>query len=226
MRGGRRHFTHSKMMAWLAFHRAVQLVEECGYPGGEHVARWRVLREKIHRQVCQRGYNRRKKAFTQSYGSSALDASLLLMPLVGFLPASDARVRGTVDAIQRELTRKGLVLRYQAARSKADGLPGDEGVFLPCSFWLVGCLHLLGRKRQALALFERLLKVRNDLGLLAEEYDPVARRQLGNFPQAFSHVSLIIAARILSGRDHKTAARIIRPSLPSRKQGGAPGLRS
>ena len=226
MRGGRRHFTHSKMMAWLAFHRAVQLVEECGYPGGEHVARWRVLREKIHRQVCQRGYNRRKKAFTQSYGSSALDASLLLMPLVGFLPASDARVRGTVDAIQRELTRKGLVLRYQAARSQADGLPGDEGVFLPCSFWLVGCLHLLGRKRQALALFERLLKVRNDLGLLAEEYDPVARRQLGNFPQAFSHVSLIIAARILSGRDHQTAARIIRPSLLSRKQGGAPGLRS
>ncbi len=200
MRGGRRHFTHSKMMAWLAFHRAVQLVEECGYRADEHVERWRALRDEIHRQVCQRGYNGDKKAFTQSYGSKALDASLLMMPLIGFLPGSDPRVRGTVTAIQRELTRQGLVLRYKAAGSAVDGLPGNEGVFLPCSFWLVSCLHLIGRKQEALKLFERLLRLRNDLGLLSEEYDPKARRQLGNFPQAFTHVALIIAARTLRGQ--------------------------
>jgi len=199
MRGGRRHFTHSKMMAWLAFHRAVQLVEECGYPAEAHVERWRALRDTIHQQVCQRGYNPRKKAFTQSYGSSALDASLLLMPMIGFLPPTDPRVRGTIDAIRRELTRKGLVLRYKAEKSRADGLPGNEGVFLPCSFWMVNCLHMTGRKAQARSLFNRLLKLRNDLGLLAEEYDPIARRQLGNFPQAFTHVALVIAARTLSG---------------------------
>ena len=199
MRGGRRHFTHSKMMAWLAFHRGVQLVEECGYPGEGHVERWRALRDTIHQQVCERGYHPRKKAFTQSYGSTALDASLLMMPMIGFLPPIDPRVRRTVSAIRRELTRKGLVLRYKAEKSRADGLPGNEGVFLPCSFWMVNCLYLIGRKRQAQSLFNRLLKLRNDLGLLAEEYDPVARRQLGNFPQAFTHVALVIAARTLSG---------------------------
>ncbi len=199
VRGRRRHFTHSKMMTWLAFHRGVQLVEECGYRAEKHIERWRALRDKIHKQVCQRGYNPRRRVFTQSYGSNALDASLLMMPLIGFLPASDARVIRTIDAIRHELTHKGLVLRYKTARRTVDGLPGDEGVFLPCSFWLVCCLHLLGRKREARTLFERLLKIRNDLGLLAEEYDPVSRRQLGNFPQAFTHVALVIAARMLSG---------------------------
>jgi len=199
VRGRRRHFTHSKMMAWLAFHRAVQLVEQCSYKANKEVERWREARDKIHRQICQRGYNPRKKAFTQSYGSNALDASLLLMPMVGFLPADDPRVIGTIDAIERELMVKGLVLRYRVADTRVDGLAGGEGVFLPCSFWFASCLYMIGRKRQARQLFERLLKLRNDLGLLSEEYDPVARRQLGNFPQAFTHVSLVIAARILSG---------------------------
>ena len=199
VRGRRRHFTHSKMMAWLAFHRAVQLVEQCSYKANKEVERWREARDKIHRQICQRGYNPRKKAFTQSYGSNALDASLLLMPMVGFLPPDDPRVIGTIDAIERELMVKGLVLRYRVADTRVDGLAGGEGVFLPCSFWFASCLYMIGRKRQARQLFERLLKLRNDLGLLSEEYDPVARRQLGNFPQAFTHVSLVIAARILSG---------------------------
>jgi GH15 family glucan-1,4-alpha-glucosidase len=199
VRGRRRHFTHSKMMAWLAFYRAVQLVERCGYKANKEVERWREARDKIHRQVCERGYNPRKKAFTQSYGSNALDASLLLMPMIGFLPPDDPRVIGTIDAIERELMVKGLVLRYRVADTRVDGLAGGEGVFLPCSFWFASCLHMIGRKRQARQLFERLLKLRNDLGLLSEEYDPVSRRQLGNFPQAFTHVSLVIAAKILSG---------------------------
>jgi GH15 family glucan-1,4-alpha-glucosidase len=207
MRGGRRHFTHSKMMAWLAFHRAVQLVEECGYKAKDHVERWRAVRDKIHREVCQRGFHAKRGTFTQSYGSEALDASLLLMPMIGFLPISDERVRGTIRAIERELTWKGFILRYRPKQSTADALPGSEGVFLPCSFWLVNCLHMLGQKKKARQLFTRLMKVRNDLGLLAEEYDPVARRQLGNFPQAFTHVSLIVAARHLAGRTKSGARR-------------------
>jgi GH15 family glucan-1,4-alpha-glucosidase len=199
VRGPRRHFTHSKMMAWLAFHRGVQLVEECGYRARDDVDRWRVIRDRIHEQVCARGYNSRKKAFTQFYGSSALDASMLLMPLIGFLPPRDPRVIGTIEAIERELTVKGLVLRYRPSDRRVDGLPGDEGVFLPCSFWLVSTLWMIGRKRDARVLFERLLKLRNDLGLLSEEYDPIARRQLGNFPQAFTHVALVVAATTLSG---------------------------
>jgi GH15 family glucan-1,4-alpha-glucosidase len=205
VRGRRRHFTHSKMMAWLAFHRAVQLVEQCSYKANKEVERWREARDKIHRQVCERGYNPRKKAFTQSYGSNALDASLLLMPMIGFLPPDDPRVIGTIDAIERELMVKGLVLRYRVADTRVDGLAGGEGVFLPCSFWFASCLHMIGRKRQARQLFERLLKLRNDLGLLSEEYDPVSRRQLGNFPQAFTHVSLVIAAKILSGEKPATS---------------------
>jgi GH15 family glucan-1,4-alpha-glucosidase len=199
VRGPRQHFTHSKMMAWLAFHRGVQLVEECGYPADDEVDRWRAIRDRIHAQVCGRGYNSRKKAFTQSYGSSALDASLLMMPLIGFLPPTDPRVIATIEAIERGLTVKGLVLRYRPSDRRVDGLPGNEGVFLPCSFWLVSALWLIGRKRDARVLFERLLKLRNDLGLLAEEYDPIARRQLGNFPQAFTHVSLVVAATMLNG---------------------------
>jgi GH15 family glucan-1,4-alpha-glucosidase len=198
VRGGRKQFTHSKMMAWLAFHRAVQLVEECGYRADEHVDRWREVRDQIHRQVCELGFNPRKNAFTQVYGADALDASLLLMPMIGFLPPKDPRVVSTIEAIERELMVNGLVLRYRSETS-VDGLPGVEGVFLACSFWFVCCLHLVGRKAEARRMFERLLGLRNDLGLLAEEYEPIARRQLGNFPQAFSHVSLVIAARMLNG---------------------------
>ena len=197
VRGGRKHFTHSKMMAWLAFDRAVRLVEECGCPSNEHFRRWKKIRDQIHAEVCERGYNINKKAFTQFYGSDALDASLLLMPVAGFLPATDERVRGTIEAIERELMEDGFVLRYRPEENNVDGLPGGEGAFLPCSFWLADCLHLIGRKEEARELFERLLNLRNDLGLLSEEYDPREKRQLGNFPQAFSHVALISAAAVL-----------------------------
>jgi GH15 family glucan-1,4-alpha-glucosidase len=197
VRGGRKHFTHSKMMAWVAFDRAVKLVEVSGCSGAQHVDRWKKIRDQIHAEVCARGYDTGKKAFTQAYGSDALDASLLMMPLVGFLPATDERVRGTIEAIERELMQDGFVLRYRPQEENVDGLPGGEGVFLPCSFWLANCLHLLGRKKEARELFERLLALRNDLGLLAEEYDPVAKRQLGNFPQAFTHVALVNTARVL-----------------------------
>ena len=198
VRGGRQHFTHSKMMAWLAFDRAIKLVEDCGCAASENYARWHKIRDRIHAEVCERGYNTKKKAFTQVYGSDALDASLLTMPLVGFLPATDERVRNTVEAIERELMEDGLVLRYRPQECDVDGLPGREGVFLPCSFWLAMCWHLIGRKKEARELFERLLDLRNDLGLLSEEYDPRAQRQLGNFPQAFSHVALVGCARLLS----------------------------
>ncbi len=197
VRGGRKHFTHSKMMAWVAFDRAIKLVEECSCAAYEHFQRWQKIRGQIHAEVCERGYNPRRKAFTQFYGSDALDASLLLMPVAGFLPATDERVRGTIESIERELMQDGLVLRYRPQEEKVDGLPGREGVFLPCSFWFADCLHLLGRKKEARELFERLLNLRNDLGLLSEEYDPREKRQLGNFPQAFSHVALVSAAAIL-----------------------------
>jgi GH15 family glucan-1,4-alpha-glucosidase len=198
IRGEPQHFTHSKMMAWVAFDRAVKMVEECRCEPEEHLDRWREIRDRIHAQVCDLGYNKEKRAFTQVYGSDELDASILMMPLVGFLPASDERVRNTVEAIERELMHGGYVLRYRTATNNIDGLPGDEGVFLLCTFWLADCLHLIGRKAEARALFERLLALRNDVGLLSEEYDPHAKRMLGNFPQAFSHVALANTARILS----------------------------
>jgi GH15 family glucan-1,4-alpha-glucosidase len=197
VRGGRKHFTYSKMMAWVAFDRAVKLVEECGCTADEHCERWQEIRDQVHAEVCERGYNVDKKAFTQFYGSDALDASLLLMPVTGFLPATDERVRNTIEAIERELMQDGFVLRYIPQEIGVDGLPGREGAFLPCSFWLANCLHLLGRKEEARELFERLLNLRNDLGLLSEEYDPRQKRQLGNFPQAFSDVALISTAAIL-----------------------------
>lgn len=199
VRGGRKQFTHSKMMAWLAFDRAVKLVEDCSCAAGENLALWQQIRDEIHAEVCARGYNAKKKAFTQFYGSEELDASLLIVPLIGFLPIDDARVVGTIEAIERELMREGFVLRYRTEKN-VDGLPGSEGVFLPCSFWLADCLHLMGRRAEARELFERLLELRNDLGLLAEEYDPRAQRQLGNFPQAFTHVALVNTANLLSGR--------------------------
>ena len=198
VRGEPKHFTHSKMMAWLAFDRAIKLAQACNCGATEDIGRWRKIREQIHREVCERGYNPTKKAFTQYYGTDALDASLLIMPLIGFLPATDSRMVGTVDAIQRELVQDGFVLRYLPEQKHVDGLPGTEGVFLPCSFWLADCLHLIGRKKEARELFERLLGLQNDLGLLSEEYSPTLKRQLGNFPQAFSHVSLVNAALLLS----------------------------
>jgi GH15 family glucan-1,4-alpha-glucosidase len=208
VRGGSRQFTHSKMMAWLAFDRAVKLVEKCNCVAEqEHLERWQRIRDEIHREVCERGYNAKRKAFTQFYGSDHLDASLLMMPLTGFLPISDERVAGTIEAIQRELVHDGFVLRYRTEENDVDGLPGGEGVFLPCSFWLADCLHLMGREDEARELFGRLLALRNDLGLLAEEYDPEAKRQLGNFPQAFSHVALINTAQLLNGRRRVPVAK-------------------
>jgi GH15 family glucan-1,4-alpha-glucosidase len=200
VRGEPRHFTHSKMMAWLAFDRAIKLGQACKCGADEDIDRWKKIREQIHREVCERGFNSTKKSFTQYYGSDALDASLLIMPLISFLPATDPRVVGTVDAIQRELMQDGFVLRYRPQDEKVDGLPGTEGVFIPCSYWLADCLYLIGRKKEARELFERLLDIRNDLGLLSEEYSPALKRQLGNFPQAFSHVSLVNAALLLSNQ--------------------------
>jgi GH15 family glucan-1,4-alpha-glucosidase len=197
VRGPRRHFVHSKVMAWVAVDRAVKSIQQLGVPGP--LERWAALRDEIHAEVCEKGWNQNRKAFTQYYGSEATDASLLMIPLVGFLPATDERVQSTVAAIQAELTEDGLVRRYQTDASQAvDGLTGSEGVFLACSFWLADNLHLMGRRDEAQELFERLLALRNDVGLLAEEYAPKARRQVGNFPQAFSHVSLVNSARNLS----------------------------
>ena len=197
VRGPRRQFTHSKVMAWVAVDRFVKDVE--GFGGKMELDRWRRLRAEIHEQVCTQGYDPSRRAFTQYYGSKELDASLLMIPLVGFLPATDERVRGTVQAIEKELCREGLVLRYQTEETQAvDGLPPGEGVFLACTFWLADNYALLGRHEEARHLFERLLGLCNDVGLLSEQYDPYAQRLLGNFPQAFSHVSLINTARNLS----------------------------
>ena len=203
VRGARRHFTHSKMMTWVAFDRAVKSVERFGLDGP--VDRWRRIRSAIHADVCTRGFDATKGAFTQSYGSRVLDASLLMMALVGFLPPTDERVVGTVRAIERELTVDGLVLRYLTHESD-DGLPPGEGTFLACSFWLADNYALMGRRAEARALFQRLLSLRNDVGLLAEEYDPVAGRLLGNFPQAFSHVGLVNTALNLTPRQVAPAA--------------------
>ena len=200
VRGGRRHFTHSKVLAWVAFDRGVQTVERLGLEGPAD--RWRQLRAEIHEEVCREGFSVELNSFTQSYGSSELDASTLLIPLLGFLPPDDPRVVGTIEAVQRELMRDGFVERYKTQEQNAvDGLVGREGVFLPCSFWLVDALLMLERDDEARALFEKLLGVSNDLGLLAEEYDPSAQRQLGNFPQAFTHVGLVNSAYNLSHHD-------------------------
>jgi GH15 family glucan-1,4-alpha-glucosidase len=197
VRGPRRHFTHSKIMAWVAADRAVRSVERFGLEGP--VDTWKQLREEIHREVCEHGYDPNRGAFTWFYGSPALDAALLMIPLVGFLPATDPRVIGTVEAVRQELVFDGFVRRYHAeANSHVDGLEGGEGAFLPCTFWLADNLVLQGRGREAKELFERLLGIRNDVGLLSEEYDPENKTMLGNFPQAFTHVSLINTARNLT----------------------------
>jgi GH15 family glucan-1,4-alpha-glucosidase len=195
VRGGRRQFTHSKVMAWVAMDRAVRSIEEFGLPGP--VETWRKLRATIHADVCRSGYNEELGSFVQSYGASNLDASLLLLPLVGFLPPEDLRVQGTVAAIERRLMHDGLVARYDTGTA-VDGLVGGEGAFLACSFWLADNYVLQGRYGDARRLFERLLALRNDVGLLAEEYDPRSKRLVGNFPQAFSHVALINTAHNLS----------------------------
>ncbi len=195
VRGGRKQFTHSKVMAWVAFDRAVRSIEE--FDLGGPVERWRAVRSAIHEEVCAHGFDSGRNAFVQSFGSTALDASLLLIPLVGFLPPDDPRVRGTVAAIERDLVWNGLVMRYDTG-TRTDGLPPGEGAFLACSFWLADAYAMLGRQDEARQLFERLLALRNDVGLLAEEYDPSGRRQLGNFPQGFSHLALINTAHNLA----------------------------
>ena len=204
VRGPRQHFTHSKVMAWVAFDRAVKAVERFGLEGPAE--QWRALRARLHDEICHAAFDAQRNTFTQAYGSRQLDAAVLMMPLVGFLPPKDARMIGTVAAIERELVREGFVLRYSTEEVE-DGLPPGEGVFLPCSFWLADNYVLQGRREEATRLFERLLGVCNDVGLLAEEYDPAARRLVGNFPQAFTHVGLLNTAMNLSKRKGPAKAR-------------------
>jgi GH15 family glucan-1,4-alpha-glucosidase len=222
IRGPRRHFTHSKVMAWVALDRAIKTIENCHMEGP--LDRWKVVRAEIHQQVCDEGFNVSKGSFTQYYGSDQLDASLLMIPLMGFLPATDPRVRATIEAIERELVEGDFVLRYRTSDTgDVDGLTGREGAFLACSFWLADCLSLLGRTHDARELFDRLLGLRNDLGLLSEEYDPVAGRLVGNFPQAFSHVSLVNSASKISGQQKPTSENVslgIARQVAGRRTGG------
>jgi GH15 family glucan-1,4-alpha-glucosidase len=204
VRGGRQQFTHSKIMAWVAIDRAIRSVEEFDLDGP--VDDWRILRDEIHAQVCERGFDATRNSFVQYYGSTEVDASLLMLALVGFLPADDPRVQGTVAAIEQDLLHDGFVLRYRTEH-EVDGLPAGEGAFLACSFWLADNYVLLGRLEDARNLFTRLVALCNDVGLLAEEYDPIARRQVGNFPQAFSHIALINTAYNLHRASGPAAAR-------------------
>jgi GH15 family glucan-1,4-alpha-glucosidase len=205
-----RHFTYSKVMAWVAFDRAIKSAEEFGLDGP--LDRWRRLRAEIHAEVCERGFDLIQNSFVQSYGSAELDASLLLIPEVGFLPPEDRRVRGTVEAIERGLMVDGLIRRYDTAKSE-DGLPPGEGVFLACSFWLVDAYVLIGRRDDALKLFHRLIGLCNDVGLLSEECDPASSELLGNFPQAFSHVALV-----------NSAFNLTRVSKPAEQRGEQPAM--
>jgi GH15 family glucan-1,4-alpha-glucosidase len=214
VRGPRQHFTYSKAMAWVAFDRMIKSAEQFGLPG--EIAHWKQVRDEIHREVCARGYDVELGSFVRAYGSKELDASLLLLPTVGFLPADDRRITGTIRAVEKALFRDGFLLRYDTATGD-DGLPPGEGAFLACSFWLADAYVLLGRMDDARALFERLLALRNDLGLLSEEYDVRAKRLVGNFPQAFSHLALI-----------NTAANLTKASKPVEQRAGTtePGARS
>ncbi|WP_309059868.1 glycoside hydrolase family 15 protein [Streptomyces sp.] len=200
VRGGRRHFVHSKVMVWVAADRAVRTLQEHPDFDGD-LDGWRALRDEVHREVCEKGYDPERNTFTQFYGSRELDAALLLIPRVGFLPPGDPRVLGTIDAVRAELGQDGFLHRYSTDRAAVDGLPGGEGTFLVCSFWLADALHMTGRTKEARELFERLLGLANDVGLLAEEYDPVGGRLLGNFPQAFSHIGLVHTALALFGSE-------------------------
>lgn len=214
VRGPRRQFVHSKVMAWVAVDRTIRLIESGAADGP--LERWRALRDTIHRDVCEKGYDKKRNTFTQSYGSKELDASLLLIPHMGFLPPDDKRVIGTIEAVQRELlTPDGFVLRYRTAGEETgvDGLKGDEGAFLACSFWLADDLALIGRTDEARELFERLLALRNDLGLLAEEWDPLRQRQVGNYPQAFSLLALVDTAHVLT--DTSTEEHAVISARPS-----------
>ncbi|MEV6327973.1 glycoside hydrolase family 15 protein [Streptomyces sp. NPDC051909] len=200
VRGGRRHFVHSKVMAWVAADRAVRTLEDDPSLPGD-AARWRAMRDEIHAEVCAKGFDPERNTFTQSYGSRELDAATLLIPRVGFLPPDDPRVVGTVDAVRAELTHDGFLRRYSTSGSSVDGLPGEEGTFLVCSFWLADALRLTGRVKEARELFDRLVGLCSDVGLLAEEYDPASGRQLGNFPQAFSHIGLVGTALALAAEE-------------------------
>jgi GH15 family glucan-1,4-alpha-glucosidase len=210
VRGGRRHFTYSKVMAWVAFDRCIKWVEMFGMRGP--VERWRRVRAEIHAEVCQRAFNPALGAFAQSYESEQMDASALLIPQVGFLPPDDARVLGTIRAVEQKLLRGGLVLRYDTGATN-DGLPPGEGVFIPCSFWLADSYVLTGRLADAQRLFKRLVGLCNDVGLLSEEYDVGARRAVGNFPQAFSHIALV-----------NTAYNIAATQKPCEQRSGSPSL--
>jgi GH15 family glucan-1,4-alpha-glucosidase len=216
VRGPRRHFTHSKVMAWVAFDRAVQAVDRFGTEGP--VERWREICSEIHDEVCREAFDPDRGTFTQYYGSEELDASVLMIPMVGFLPPSDERVVGTVEAIQRELSEDGFVRRYSTgAQGQVDGVSGSEGTFLPCSFWLVNNLMLIGRAEEAEELFERVLSIANELGLLSEEYDPEAKRLVGNFPQAFTHLAMVRTAATMSGeRDPRRTHAAGGPASPER----------
>jgi len=212
VRGPRRHFTHSKVMAWVAFDRAIKDAEQDGLEGP--IERWRQLRDAIHTQVCEKGFDSRGNSFVQSYDTTYLDASLLLIPQVGFLPAEDPRVVGTIAAIEHNLVVDGLVLRYSTA-TNIDALPAGEGTFLPCSFWLADSYLLTGRRQEGEALFERLLSLSNDVGLFAEEYDTRGKRMLGNFPQALTHMALVNTALLLSMPEHEVRGACARGERPS-----------
>jgi GH15 family glucan-1,4-alpha-glucosidase len=220
-RGGPQQFTYSKMMCWVAFDRAVLIAERFKYKAP--VEKWKTLRDAIHAEICVRGFDQKRNSFMQAYGSKHLDASLLLMPAVGFLRGSDRRVKGTVEAIERELMPHGFVLRYDTARAQ-DGLPPKEGAFLACSFWMVSALKAIGRKRDARRLFERLLALRNDVGLLSEEYDTGQERLVGNFPQALSHISLVNAAFDLEADGSKAYERTRNLTSPNSKRVKAQSL--
>jgi GH15 family glucan-1,4-alpha-glucosidase len=199
VRGGRQQFTYSKVMAWVAFDRAARAVERYGMGGPAKL--WRSTADEIHRQVCEEAYDAERNTFTQAYGSKALDASVLLIPQVGFLPADDPRVVGTVEAVHRELAPDGFVRRYLTEHVD-DGLPDNEGAFLICTFWLADSLAMIGRVGESRKLYDKLVALRNDVGLLAEEYDPVSKRMLGNFPQAFSHLGMVNTAYHLDATEH------------------------
>jgi GH15 family glucan-1,4-alpha-glucosidase len=205
VRSGSDHFTYSKVMAWVAFDRAVKSAETYRLPGP--LAHWRKIRDEIHHDVCKRGFDPEMNSFVRAYGAKELDASLLLIPAIGFLPPDDPRVRGTIEAIEHHLVADGLVLRYDTAVSE-DGIEGGEGVFIACSFWLADAYLMLGRRKEAEALFARLLDLRNDVGLLSEEYAPVSKRLVGNFPQAFSHLALV-----------NTASNLVHHEKPAEQRG-------
>jgi GH15 family glucan-1,4-alpha-glucosidase len=218
-RGGRQHFTFSKVMAWVAFDRAIASAEKFGLPGP--LDHWREVRELIHATVCERSFNTQMNSFTQTYDGDQLDASLLLMPLVGFLPAADPRIAGTVAAVERDLLCEGFVMRYRTTEFN-DGLPPGEGTFLACSFWLVDNLALQGRVADARQMYERLIALANDVGLLSEEYDPIACRLVGNFPQAFSHVALVHTGLNLMRHEQEMAEETGHPACDPNMQDAVP----